>query len=273
MAITTIPYVTYSFNPWIGCYKITEGCRNCYAEHFASEHFPGYWGMDAPRRGMMESYWKEPLKWERKASIAKGERPRVMNSMCDIFEGRQDLDDHRRRFFDLIIATPHLDWLLFTKRPENIDAILTRCDAWYYQINRKFPDNVWLIVSVEEQKHLSRIYAIEHLKAAIKGISMEPMLEPIINIPLAGIDWVALGAESGIYYRYFSFDWARSVLGECRASGVPFYMKQAGGYPDRHERLSDFPPDLQVRELPKRKFVVGIEELSMDLYQGEQLQF
>jgi len=119
-----IEWTTHTFNPWWGCTKVSEACKNCYAETWAKRVGQKVWGPKAERRTMSENHWKQPLKWNRDTENTT-ERPRVLcASMADVFEDRPELAAPRARLFELIEATPNLDWLLLTKRPQNVNRPL-----------------------------------------------------------------------------------------------------------------------------------------------------
>jgi len=171
-------------------------------------------------------------------------------SMADVFEDRADLVEPRARLFELIDNTPFLDWLLLTKRPENLE--------------RFYPSeflNVWLGVTAENQEQADkRIPKLVQAPAAIKFVSCEPLLEKV-DLELRGrnygigneyINWVIVGGESGPKARPFEWVWARDIRDQCKQVGVPFFMKQGGGWPNKREKLEDIPEDLQIREFPKR---------------------
>src|SRR5687767_5849881 len=125
MGETNISWTDYSFNPWIGCEKVSEGCKNCYAEEFTTRRLEkGLWGRDARRRQRPDAAWKEPLAWNRRAAKDGVRRKVFCASLADVFEERPDLDAPRRRLWETIRATPNLDWQLLTKRPENITRLL-----------------------------------------------------------------------------------------------------------------------------------------------------
>jgi protein gp37 len=233
---TNIPYVHHTFNPWWGCVKVSPGCDNCYAERWARRCGFDLWGPDAPRRLFPEKHWEEPLIWNKQAEKA-GERRRVMcGSMCDVFELRPsaELDAPRERLWDLIGRTPALDWLLVTKRPENIPQLVPRqwAVAW--------PENVWAIVTAEDQDLFNRrIGDLLPLAARVRGLSIEPMLGPIFLpgiwfwLQPGCINWVIIGCE-----------------------------KLVGNRPGRQCQLTDvrdivtddpaeWPEDLRVQEFPK----------------------
>jgi len=123
---SAIEWTHHTFNPWWGCTKVSPGCKYCYAETWAKRVGQDIWGSRAPRRDLSEAYWRQPLAWNAEA-LSTGTRARVFcASMADVFEDRRDLDGKRERLWALIEATPKLDWLLLTKRPEAIGAALPR---------------------------------------------------------------------------------------------------------------------------------------------------
>jgi len=166
---TAISWTHHTFNPWSGCAKVSAGCAHCYAADLppAMRRF-AEWGANGTRIPASESYWREPLKWARK-SAAAGERRRVFcASVADVFEDRADLDAYRERLWALIEATPDLDWLLLTKRPEKMAAWAER-HGW--------PVNAWAGVSVENQSAAAdRIPHLLRVPARVRFLSCEPLL-------------------------------------------------------------------------------------------------
>ncbi|WP_296639330.1 DUF5131 family protein [Roseinatronobacter sp.] len=182
---TKIEWATHTFNPWWGCTKVSEACKNCYAETWAKRVGQTVWGPKQQRRLMSDQHWKQPLKWDRDA-VASGIRPRVFcASIADVFEDRDELHVHRTRLFDLIEQTPQLDWLLLTKRPQNV----ARMARW----NDRWPDNVWLGTTVELQSRAEELLPyLEDIPARVRFISAEPLLGPLSIKKWLGstIDWV-----------------------------------------------------------------------------------
>lgn len=247
---TSIEWAHHTFNPWSGCAKVSAGCANCYAASLPPSMRRGAeWGKGRDRVFASEAYLRQPLAWNRAAQKA-GERHRVFcASTADVFEDREDLHDARMRLFMLIEETPHLDWLLLTKRPH----VARR----YKDIFRSMP-NAWIGASVEDQEAAdARIPILLQIPARVRFLSMEPLLGwvnlttildhsgahnvSVINA-LRGthgtggglwtarekIDWVIVGGESGRRARPMHPDWARSVRDQCVAAGVPFFLKQFG---------------------------------------------
>lgn len=242
-----IEWTDHTFNPWIGCTKVSPGCVNCYAESMARRYGWAEWGLQGTRKRTSEANWKKPLAWNR-AAEKTGKRTFVFcASLSDVFERRpgimgENLIKWRADLWELIEATPALTWLLLTKRPEYIQNMLPVYDV---------PKNIALGTTVEIQLARRRIAWLTDVPAAFYFISMEPMLEPIhLDNHIRFVDWVIVGGESGPNCRPFNLDWARSVRDECRAAGVPFFMKQIGGHPDKRDALEDFPEDLRIREFP-----------------------
>jgi protein gp37 len=250
-ARTGIQWTNHTFNPWWGCIKVSPGCENCYAETFARRVGQRVWGpaKTTPRRVFGEKHWAEPLKWNREAEAA-GERRRVFcASMADVFEDHPTAHAERLRLWELIRATPHLDWQLLTKRPENIAAYLPEDWGKGYR-------NVWLGTTAEDQARLEdRIGYLCRVLARVHFLSVEPMLGPLDctkvgglgylragwSPAVAGIDWVIIGGESGPKARPFNIQWARSLVAQCRASNVAPFVKQLGRRPvvanDDHSEL------------------------------------
>lgn len=138
----------HSFNPWWGCLKVSEKCKHCYAEGIAHHYGHEVWGPAAttPRRLFGEAHWREPLTWNRQAQKQGHRRNVFCASMADVFEEHPAVVGERERLWRLIGETPWLNWLLLTKRPENI----ARLSPWR---SGPWPDNVWLGASIGLQKH------------------------------------------------------------------------------------------------------------------------
>jgi protein gp37 len=191
-----------------------------------------------------EAYWRQPLKWD-KAAAEAGERHRVFcASLADVFEGAQTMpqdsvsavDAARERLFSLIEATPNLDWLLLTKRPQFIMGMVP--DRWV----GAFPANVWIGTSVEDQAAADeRIPHLIEVPARTRFLSCEPLLGPVDLRDFIGwhpsdipddslIHWIIAGGESGGSARPMHPAWARSLRDQCQAAGVAFFFKQWGEY-------------------------------------------
>ena len=232
-----IEWTHHTFNPWWGCMKVSDGCANCYAETFAKRTGHSIWGpaTTTQRRTFGDKHWAEPLKWNDEAEKA-GERRRVFcASMADVFEEHPQLHAERMRLWELIQRTPWLDWLLLTKRPENV--------GWFAPTRWQtdgYPGNVWIGTSVENQAMADkRIPILATIPAAVRFLSCEPLLGPLdlatwfysmmTDDYSCAIDWVIVGGESGPKARPMSPDWVRSVRDQCNGAGVAFHFKQWGG--------------------------------------------
>lgn len=254
---TNIEWASSTFNPWIGCTKVSAGCDHCYAEALDKRLWNGaHWG-GTRRRLTSAAMWKEPLVWNRKqreheAAVSTNPRPRVFcASMADVFDPVAP-QAWRERLWDTIDATPALNWLLLTKRPGFIGKMLRTPSL----------PNVWLGTSVENQQQTQRIGLLMQTPAVQYFLSVEPMLGPI-QLPdqLPPNLWVICGGESGPNARPFDPDWARDLQNQCAAVGATFFMKQMGSAPAglclQHKKGGDpqeWPQDLNVRILPKRSF-------------------
>lgn len=209
------------------------------------------WGDGAPRRFFSDAHWREPLKWNEEAEAARLRKRVFCASMADVFERRTDLNQERLRLWELIERTPSLDWLLLTKRPQNVQKIAPWGKIW--------PTNVWLGTSVENQTVAEkRLPFLLKIPAAIRFLSCEPLLGPLnlqhwfINGSFHTIDWVIAGGESGGNSRPMHPDWAASLLSQCERFKVPFLFKQWGQWAPA-ERFADIAkPHLVVldRERP-----------------------
>jgi protein gp37 len=226
---STIEWTHHTFNPWVGCQKVSPGCDHCYAEGWAKRTGSVQWGPHADRRRTTVDYWKKPLKWNRDAT-----RYRVFcASLADWLDNKVP-DQWRVDLAALIRATPNLDWLLLTKRIENY----ARLAPWVTP-----PDNVWIGVTAEDQEHYDRRWKIlQAIPAAVRFISYEPAIGPL-TLGDTQPDWVICGGESGGKARMMDPQWARDLREECKHAGIAFFMKQM-------TRKAVIPLDLLVREFP-----------------------
>jgi len=226
---TAIEWTDHTFNPWHGCTKVSPGCAHCYAKHQVDDrrlHEPvSHWGRGAPRMAMSEAYWQQPERWNRAAEKAGSPRLVFCASMADVFD-EEAPKDAQERLWGLIDATPHLRWQLLTKRPERI---LTTIPRTWRETHRP---NVWYGTSVESADYTWRVHELVKVPAVVRFLSVEPLLGPIPELSLDGIDWVILGGESGAAARPMSADWVRQIRDRVCARGVPFFFKQWGQYDD-----------------------------------------
>jgi len=251
----------FTFNPWAGCTHVSEGCKFCYAERDQKRFKFVEWGRGQPRRKTSDAYWKQPRAWNRKAE-RDGTRPRVFcASWADVFDPEIPAA-WRKELWALIEATPNLQWLILTKRPENFQTMLP--DGWL----SGWP-NLALGVTAENQAMADkRIPLLLDIPAKTRFVSCEPFLGPVdltaidegdrVLYPLMGlqaiegrghatspaIDWVICGGESGPGRRPMDLHWARDLRIQCGLASVPFFFKQI-------DKKQPIPPDLMVREWPR----------------------
>lgn len=253
-----IEWTDHTFNPWIGCAKISDGCKNCYAEAMMDKRYGKVkWGVQGKRIRTSAANWKKPLEWNRQIFVqcvmcgwrgnksghafcpvcgnaeCRPVRARVFcASLADVFEDkldqRKEIQHWRFDLFRLIDSTPSLDWLLLTKRPENVMDMLRH--DWADQL----PSNVWIGTSVENQEQAdTRIPELLKIPASVRFLSMEPLLGEVDLISshfglLPGIHWVIVGGESGANARPMHPAWVRSIRDQCMTARVPFFFKQWG---------------------------------------------
>lgn len=248
-----IEWTDHTFNPWIGCQAVSpDGCKNCYAEALVQRFGDDF----SQRRRTSEANWKLPLKWNARAA-REGRRFRVFcASLADVFDNQVPVQ-WRRDLFDLIEATPHLDWLLLTKRIGNARSLYAEA---YLDSARQWPANVWLGATVVNQGEADRdIPKLLAVPARVRFLSMEPLMGPVDLEQACDIaelehcagtwdtmadpqrchlafrhgsvrllDWVIVGGESGHGARPMHPQWARDLRDQCEAAGVPFLFKQWG---------------------------------------------
>lgn len=224
-----IEWTHHTFNPWWGCKKVSPACDNCYAELWAKRMGHQLWGTEAPRRFFSDAHWREPLIWNEEARITHRRERVFCASMADVFERRADLNAERTRLWQLIEATPNLDWLLLTKRPQHVERLVPWRSNW--------PANVWLGTSVENQMLAEkRLPFLLRNAAAVRFLSCEPLLGPLDLRPWFNrrefhpIDWIIAGGESGGHSRPMHPDWVIGLLNQCGEFNVPFHFKQWGNW-------------------------------------------
>jgi protein gp37 len=228
MAVNSkIEWTDHTFNPWLGCTNVSPGCDHCYAESWSKRSGLVKWGKN-PRRRTSEAYWRAPLKWQAAAVgflASHGRRQRVFcASLADVFDNRADRK-WRTDLFELIAATPGLDWLLLTKRPQNIAKMLP---ADWGDTGRP---NVWLGTTAEDQSRYDQRWAVlSRIPAAIRFISYEPAIGPVRLREGTQPDWLISGGESGPGARPMDPQWVRDVIADCVAKGVAPFHKQWGAY-------------------------------------------
>ena len=224
---TKIEWASHTFNPWFGCTKVGPACDHCYAEDMMANRYRRVkWGAGEDRVRTSVANWREPLRWDRIAQ-ADGVRPTVFClSLGDIWDNEID-PLWRRDLFALIEKTPHLTWLLLSKR---IGNAVKMCDPMAG--NLPLPKNAALGATMVTQDEWDRdapklIEACNRLGALFSFASVEPMLGPI-DARRCMPSWIICGGESGPHARPMHPDWARSLRDQCTAASVPFFFKQHG---------------------------------------------
>lgn len=211
---STIEWTESTWNPVTGCTKVSPGCKFCYAERM-SERLQAM-GQANYRNGfqltLQPRMLELPLKWKRPQRI-------FVNSMSDLFHKDVPLD-YIQRVFDVMRRADWHRFQVLTKRADR----LAELDPFL-----EWPKNVWMGVSVESTDHVDRIDCLRQTHASLKFLSLEPLLGPLHNMDLQGIDWAIVGGESGPRARPVEEEWILDIRDQCRRAGVAFFFKQWGG--------------------------------------------
>lgn len=228
---TIIAWTDHTFNAWMGCEKVSDGCRNCYAATLTKNRMGrDLWGRSAPRQVTKEP-WKSVKRWHENASESiesgvfgeSGSRLVFLGSLMDWAEGRDDLDSVRERMWQTVRDCPNLWFQMLTKRPQNIRKYLP--SDW----GDGYP-NVWLGTSIEDMRVANRADYLRDIPAVVRFISYEPALGSLADLDIGGIDWVIYGGESGSGYRPEDKEWAREMRRKCADTGAAFFHKQSAAY-------------------------------------------
>jgi protein gp37 len=241
---TTIEWTDATWNPTRGCSRISPGCKNCYAERIAAR----FSGAGLPYEGLaritpsgarwsgelrvIEDDLDQPLHWKKPRRI-------FVNSMSDLFHEAID-DEEIDAIFSVMALAEHHTFQVLTKRSERMFGYFERRTSIRYHgtvgstaidVDRALPlPNVWLGVSVEDSERRTRIKHLRGVPAAVRFLSMEPLLEHPGKLNLDGIAWVIAGGESGPGARPMHPSWARAIRDQCMAARVPFFFKQWGAW-------------------------------------------
>lgn len=211
---TSIEWTDVTWNPVTGCTKVSPGCKHCYAERMAKRLLA--MGQERYANGfqvtLQEDVVEQPLRWRKPRRI-------FVNSMSDLFHLDVPADFIARVFATMEEADWH-QFQILTKRPERLRELADEL-PW--------PKNVWAGVSVENEDYLWRIVELAAVPAAIRFLSLEPLLGPLPALTLKGIDWVIVGGESGPGARPMAAEWVRDIRRQCLEQGVAFFFKQWGG--------------------------------------------
>ena len=211
---SSIEWTETTWNPVTGCQKISPGCKNCYAERMAKR----LQAMGQPRYAdgfkvtLQDDLIELPLSWK---------QPRIIfvNSMSDLFHQKVP-DEFILRCFEVMNQASQHQFQILTKRPERVLEMAERLH---------WTANIWMGTSVENQYYVHRARTLGQVKAAIRFLSIEPLLGPINRLPLSNIEWVIVGGESGPHARPMQKEWVLAIRDRCLKYNVPFFFKQWGG--------------------------------------------
>lgn len=214
MANSRIEWTQMTWNPVTGCTKVSQGCKHCYAERMAKR----LEAMGNPRYAngfnvtLHPDLLELPLRWK---------QPRIIfvNSMSDLFHEKVPLE-YIERVFDTMNRCPQHTFQILTKRSARLAQVAHEL-IW--------TTNVWMGVSVEDERVIQRIGDLQRVPAEVRFLSCEPLIGSLENLPLRGIHWVIVGGESGPYARPMKSEWVTSIFRQCREARVPFFFKQWGG--------------------------------------------
>ncbi len=211
---TGIEWTESTWNPVTGCSKISSGCLNCYAERMARRLQA--MGLASYAGGFSVAIHEEalelPIRWRKPRMI-------FVNSMSDLFH--EDVPEtFVRRIFDVMTETPWHRYQILTKREQQLSRLAP---------SLPWSENIWMGVTVEDGRYMGRVDHLLKTRAAVKFLSLEPLLGPIADLKLDGINWVIVGGESGPGARPLNASWVLDVKEKCRRARVPFFFKQWGG--------------------------------------------
>lgn len=213
-ATSNIEWTEMTWNPVTGCRKISQGCKHCYAERMANR-------LKAMGAVRYADGFEPTLHWDLLDVPTRWKKPRVIfvNSMSDLFQEEVPLAFIRRAFATMV-ASPQHTFQILTKRADRL-RVLAPDLPW--------PENVWMGVSVENQREAHRVLDLAATPAKVRFLSCEPLIGPLAELPLAGIHWMIVGGESGPKARPMKPEWVDALYRQARGAGVAFFFKQWGG--------------------------------------------
>lgn len=256
---SAIEWTDATWNPTTGCTKVSQGCKNCYAERLSPKL--KRWGIKKYKNNFKftqhESELNLPFKWK------KGKRIFV-NSMSDLFHEQSEMGFIEKCFMTMISANWHT-YQILTKRPEKMVSF---SNMFKNLFGFPIPPNIWMGTSVENNVTLSRIDDLRKVKCYVRFVSFEPLLETLHDVNLQNIDWAIIGGESGSNYRLMKEEWAWDLIKQCRKQKVKVFFKQWGGpRPKSGGRLikgktfDQFPKIQPLAVEHKKKFIQLREQL------------
>ncbi|MDV2493983.1 hypothetical protein CMU02_14800 [Elizabethkingia anophelis] len=210
---SNIEWTEITWNPTTGCTKVSNGCKNCYAERWANMQHKR--GINQYRNGfeltLATERLNDPLKWKKPQIV-------FVNSMSDLFHNKVE-NDYIKKVFSVMNNTPQHTYQILTKRIERVKELAD---------NIFWSDNIWLGVSVENTEFVERIEILKKIPAKIKFISFEPLLGDVKYNDFTDIDWVLVGGESGGKARKVEKEWIKSIIDNCKRQNTAFFFKQWG---------------------------------------------
>jgi protein gp37 len=211
---SAIEWTEATWNPVTGCDKVSPGCAHCYAETFAERWrgIPGHHYEQGFNLRLWPQRIEQPLRWRRPRRI-------FVNSMSDLFHERIP----QEFIAEVFEVMGRADWHVFqilTKREDRLVELAP---------DLPWPPNVWMGVTIENRRFVSRADSLREVPAAVRFISAEPLLGPLEGLDLTDIDWLIAGGESGPRHRRLDLDWVRELQKQCRDTDTAFFFKQVGG--------------------------------------------
>lgn len=215
-----IEWTESTWNPTTGCTKISEGCKNCYAERMSRRL--KLMGVKKYEKNFKFSQHKNelelPLRWKKPRKI-------FVNSMSDLFHEESDFTFVAKCFKVMTTARHHI-YQILTKRPEKMLEYSKMHERFF---GKKIEDHIWLGTSVENRRNIHRIDSLRKIDCPIKFISFEPLIGSVGNVNLSGIQWVIIGGESGPNFRPVKEFWIQDIITQCEEQNVKIFFKQWGG--------------------------------------------
>jgi len=237
MADTKIAWAEKVWNPVTGCAKISDGCRNCYAEGIF-KRFGKKWGYGFNNIVFHKNRLDQPKSWIKPSRI-------FVCSMGDLFHEGVD-EGQINQIISAMESTPRHTFMVLTKRASAMKAFFKFS---YYGTSSV--GNLWLGVSVENLRHKSRIDILRTVPAQVRYLSLEPLIGDMGHLNLKGISWVIVGSESGPDRRPCKIEWVRKIVEQCREAGVPIFVKQLHIDGKLSGNMEEWPKDLRIQEFPK----------------------
>ena len=246
MSTSSIEWTEVTWNPVTGCTKISAGCKNCYAERMAKR-------LHAMGSTRYKNKFKVTLHWDLVDLPRTWKHPRVVfvNSMSDLFHPEIP-DEFIKAVFKTMAETLQHTYQILTKRSDRVRSLAPEL-SWN--------ENIWMGVSIEDKRIIHRLDDLKHVPASVRFLSLEPLIGPLDNLDLEGIDWVIVGGESGPKARPMKKEWVESIHEQCDAVGTEFFFKQWGGV-----RKHDTGRELHGRTYDNMPFI-GSRQFEMPLIQ------